>query len=124
MYKLAHTGIVVGDCERSAQFYKQVLGCEYIEDFENDSTRIIFLRLENGILELIQHKDVAAEYRQAGPIDHLALAVKNIDTEVLRLKKLGIPCLFEEPKEVLKGKRIMFFSGPDGERLEFIEEEH
>lgn len=122
MYKLAHAGIVVGDCERSAQFYQQVLDCEYIEEYEDNKIKIVFLQLEDGVLELIQHKDVVAEYRQAGPVDHLAIAVKDIDSEVDRLRKLGIPCLFERPKEVLKGKKIMFFSGPDGEKLEFIQE--
>lgn len=121
MYKLAHAGVVVGDCERSAEFYRQVLDCEFMEDFEDKNIKIIFLKLDGGVLELIQHKNITAEYRPAGPIDHLALAVTDIDAEVDRLKKLGIDCLFEEPKEVLKGKRIMFFSGPDGEKLEFIE---
>lgn len=122
MYKLAHAGIVVGDCERSSQFYEEVFHCQRIEEFEDNKIKIMFLKLEDGVLELIQHKDVVAEYRQAGPVDHLAVAVNDIDAEVARLNKLGIPCLFEKPKEVLKGKKIMFFSGPDGEKLEFIQE--
>lgn len=122
MYKMAHVGFAVGDCKRSAQFYQEVLGCECIDEFENSTTKIVFLKLDGGVLELIQHKDVTSEYRLAGPIDHLALVVSDIDAEVDRLKKMDIACLSEQPKVVLDGKRIMFFSGPDGEKLEFIQE--
>jgi lactoylglutathione lyase len=122
VYKLAHIGIAVGDCKRSAQFYQEVLGCEYLEEFENETNKIIFLTLEGNILELIQHKDITSEYRPAGPIDHLALTVNDIAAEVARLKNLGITCLFEEPRVVLDGKKIMFFSGPDGEKIEFIQD--
>lgn len=122
MYQVAHIGIVVGDCERSSQFYQQVLGCECVEEFENSALKIKFMQLEGGLLELIQHKDVAGEYSQAGPVDHLALAVNDIEAEVKRLREMGINCLFEKPREVLAGKKIMFFTGPDGERLEFIQE--
>jgi lactoylglutathione lyase len=122
MYKIAHTGIVVGDCQRSLRFYQEVLGGEFIEEYEDNRIKIIFVRLQNGVLELIQHKDSVTEYRQAGPVDHIALAVTDITAEMERLKTLGITCLSEKPKEVLNGKKVIFFSGPDGERLEFMQE--
>lgn len=122
MYDINHIGIVVKDCKKSIAFYKEILGAKVIDEINNDKIKIIFLKLGNQILELIQYLDISYKQRSAGSFDHIAINVADINKEVERIKKMGVNCLFDSPREVLAGKKIMFFVGPDGEKIEFIEQ--
>jgi lactoylglutathione lyase len=121
MLSVAHTGFVVSDCDRSEVFYKRVLGCETADCFEDQRVKIVFLQAGNGTLELVQYKGKEDDPRQAGVVDHLAFSVTDIAEEISRLKELGVTFLMDAPREVLGGRKMIFFAGPDGERLELIQ---
>jgi len=117
--KLEHIGIVVKDSARSSQFYQEVVGAT-VRDSHGDQ-RIKFTLLDVGgqTLELLE--DLGQEkQREAGAIDHIAFRVDNLEQSLLKVKEVGAPLLFPEPREV-GNMKIMFFAGPDGERIEFIE---
>jgi lactoylglutathione lyase len=123
MYKLAHIGMAVKDCEKSSLFYSKVLGCEKSGEHQDEKMKFIYLNLGNQIIELIQHLGEEEKPRRSGPIDHIAIEVEDINAAVARLKDLGIDCLSDSPREVFDGqKKIIFFLGPDGERIEFVQE--
>lgn len=123
MYGLAHIGINVRDCQKSADFYCRVLGCEQTDEFQNDHIKLVYLQLGDQVLELVQYLKVNDEQRPPGTIDHIGITVNDIDREVLRLKELAVTCLFDSPRQGVNGQKIMFFLGPDGERLEFLSKE-
>ncbi len=121
---LSHIGIFVKDMKVSLDFYKNILGFEcYSESTvtrDDGITLVAFLRCGTCEIELIQHP--VYHKRSDGPVDHIALAVEDIDCMKKCLEKKGVEYETKDPIElsVIKdnGVRYIFFRGPDGERLE------
>lgn len=121
MYEIAHVGIVVNDADRSSQFYEKALGCKVTDCVETDMLKLVFLQAGKHIIELVEHRQTnSAQQRGAGVGDHIAFNVADIDQALENLKPFHVKLLLDSPK-ILPDKKIMFFSGPDGERLEFIQ---
>lgn len=120
MFELAHVGIVVSNTDISIAFYCKLLGCTFIDDFQNDYVKLSYLKSGNKTIELLEYKK--PETRTIpGNIDHLAFVVKDIELATERLKNANVPILFTTPK-IVNNQKINFFFGPDGERLEIIQE--
>lgn len=124
MYEVAHVGIVVRDVALSSKFYCDILGCEVYETIESDELKLVMLRSGSQTIELVQYVSDKEPIRGAGRVDHIAFIVPNMEKALQnitkRLNKYGAKLLQDNPK-ILQDKIIMFFSGPDGERLEFIQ---
>lgn len=121
----AHVGVVVEDAERSARFYRDVLQCEADGSYEDQRVKLLYFRAGTLVIELLQYLTGDAVERKAGRIDHIAFYVDDMDAAVARLARLaslGAEFIFNEPVVMASGKKIFFFAGPDGERLEFIQE--
>lgn len=121
MYELDHLGIAVSDCEASALFYTGVLGCSIIERLHNDMLKIVYLKLGGLTLELLEYMNPAAYQRDAGVYDHLALKVSDIDFVILKLSEQGVGFEADAPRLAVNGHKIIFFRGPDGERIELVQ---
>lgn len=119
MYTVAHVGLVVKDIETSSKFYSQVLDCEIYERIETEYATLLMLKSDNQTLELIKYKNNQDLNRGPGVVDHIAFIVPDMDAAVARLTSFNVTIL-DKPK-YLPDKIIMFFSGPDNERLEFIQ---
>jgi lactoylglutathione lyase len=122
MYEVAHIGLVVKDSGRSGRFYRDVLGCQPAGAYEDERVKIAFLKAGTQIIELVQYQAGEKEPRRAGIVDHLAFKVGDIDAAIAKLREKGVTLLFDAPRTALGDKKIFFFAGPDGERLEFIQE--
>ncbi len=120
MYKMDHVGVRIKDMQVSTEFYCNVLGCEIIGSLENEIRKIIYLKAGDGVIELI-HKFDDHEERSAGQVDHIAFTVDHLEDAMKRLRQFNVKILSEEPIQVTDNMRVMFFEGPDGERLEFVE---
>ena len=116
---LAHIGIFVKDMDRSIDFYKR-LGFS-LDAEEITGVRLAFLSAGTCLIELIEPKDAAA--RSSGAIDHVAMAVDDIEAAVSRANSNGISVDAAKigSSPILGGIRNVFFTGPDGESLEFFE---
>ncbi|MDR3588714.1 MAG: VOC family protein [Negativicutes bacterium] len=121
MAKVAHLGLIVKDVERSTRFYQQYCGCQPLKALQSDLIKIQFLSAEGVIIELLQHlvPDPEAQ-RRAGVVDHVAFLVDDIEAEVNKLRAAGIQ-IYVEPRPSIIGATIIFFAGPDNERVEFIQ---
>lgn len=120
----AHVSIVVRELCRSVDFYCHVLGAKIIEIIEpaGNPVKLVLLKIGGQQIELLQYLDNRTqEDRKSGRIDHLAFYVENIDQAVELLRRNNVPCIDPEPRQFGE-KRIFFFSGPDGERIEFVQE--
>lgn len=122
MYLGAHVGVVVEDAERSARFYRDVLQCEADGSYEDQRIKLLYFRAGTLVIELLQYLTGDAVERKAGRVDHIAFYVDDMDAAVARLASQGAEFIFKEPVVMAGGKKIFFFAGPDGERLEFIQE--
>lgn len=121
MYELTHLGIVVKDCERSADFYCQVLGCSLIDHLVNDTLEIIYLKCGDFTIELLEYIAPPPVTRGTGVYDHLAFTVSDLQAAVASLKEQGFAFESDNPLLTMNGKKIIFFFGPDGERIELME---
>ncbi|MBS4539086.1 VOC family protein [Clostridium sp. D2Q-11] len=119
MYDIAHIAVVVKNIDKSKEFYQKVLGCEVEGDFEDDRLKFLYLKSGNGIIELLQYKEKDVE-RSRGIIDHIAFTVEDLDKAIKRAKQYNALFIFDEPK-IVNSMKIIFIEGPDGERIEFIE---
>jgi lactoylglutathione lyase len=122
MYEVAHVGLVVKDVERSSDFYCEVLGCKRVDSYADERIKILMLQAGTQIIELVQYLAGDKLERQAGVVDHIAFKVDDITAAVDKLKSAGVTLLFKAPLTMMGGKQIFFFAGPDGERLEFMQE--
>ena len=127
---LGHIGMYVSDITRSKAFYGDILGFECFYEYDSPSddgagAKVAFVRNGNLILELVQFNNPkVSEGRRDGLIDHIAIAVHNVEEVQVELRAKGIQ--FEKPEIVLmsifdKGSKWLLFRGPDGEHLEVAE---
>ena len=116
---LAHIGIFVKDIDASIDFYKR-LGFT-LDKVENIHIRLAFLSAGTCLIELVEKKELAA--RTAGPVDHFAVEVDDIDAAIARAVEKGIEIDASAVSSlgILGGIKNVFFEGPDGERIEFFE---
>lgn len=120
----AHVCIVVRDLCRSVDFYCHVLDAK-VQDIVEPSdmqVKIVLLNIGGQHVELLQYLDARAhEERKIGRMDHIAFNVIDIEQAVTHLRRNNVPCIDAEPRWA-GHKRIFFFYGPDGERIEFVQE--
>ena len=121
MYEVAHIGLVVKNTERSQAFYQDVLGCAFQDSHQDERVRLTFLQAGSQVIELVEYLQPPPGERLAGVVDHIAFRVADMDEALRRLREHQVNLLFDAPRTV-GAKKIMFFTGPDGERLEFIQE--
>jgi len=123
MSKLAHIGIVVTDVERSKNFYKEFCGCEPGNLIQDDRYKLQYLDAGGQTIILLQRLPSDPEApRRCGVHDHIAFQVQNIDTAVEKLRAAGVKLQMHEPKVEIIGAKIFYFEGPDGERLEYVQD--
>ncbi len=123
---LAHIGIMTSDMDKSVEFYTEVLGfsLDHRTSLRDGAVELGFLKVGNCIVELVKSGDgSAAKERSAGIVDHIALAVEDVDSLASSLTAKGIRFETDEPMDLdlMGGSRAIFFHGPNGERLEFFE---
>lgn len=123
MYKLGHIGVVVKDADQSSLFYQKVLGCEPVNSYQDDRVKLIFLNSAGQIIELVQfvQSDPMPE-RPAGRVDHICFQVDDVHAEMAKMRSLGVEPLTDKPRMLNNGMQNFFILGPDGERLEFMQE--
>jgi lactoylglutathione lyase len=122
MRKLDYTLIFVEDLGRSVAFYRGVVG--------------LTLRFQqNGYAEFVGEGSKFALYQKdrvpgligrpvgkdAGPRMEIVFRVEDVDTEVRRLKGLGVSVI-AGPTDQPWGHRTLHFHDPDGHLVEFAQE--
>ncbi len=125
---LSHVGIKTLDSEKSVDFYKNILGFQHYYKFvSKEGFRLDFLRLGSCVVELINnHKTTENDMDTEGTVAHIALEVLNMESLIDELKKKGIDTWQTETTggsiDIFPtGVKNMFFKGPSGEMIEFME---
>lgn len=114
-----HVGIPSNDIEATRKFF-EALGFRKIYETENNG-RVIFYEHGDILIETYEKNGQAAGKR--GAIDHIALAVSDLDQTIEEVKKTGYPIV--EGPEFLpfweNGVRYIVVLGPDAEAVEFLQ---
>ena len=123
--QIHHIAIIVSDYQRSRRFYVDLLGFPVIRENYREEKKDWKLDLkinENTELEIFapENPPKRLSYPEACGLRHLAFQVDDIEEAVAALKGKGIEC---EPVrlDTFTGKKMTFFSDPDGLPLELHE---
>jgi lactoylglutathione lyase len=119
-----HVALKVADLERSLAFYRDKLGFAEMLRLHNDdgSVWLIYLRItDTQYLEIFPgaENDRAPGWNANG-VNHMCLAVDDLDRTVAEIKAAGI-ALTSEIKTGLDHNRQAWLEDPDGNRIELME---
>ncbi len=121
---LAHVAIKVTDLDRTLDFYINKLGFPEMLRLYNDSgtTWLVYLRItDDQYLEVFPgaQNDRAPGWNANG-MNHMCLAVNDINGLVRQIEAAGIPLLMPL-KLALDGNWQAWIEDPDGNRIELME---
>ena len=115
MKKIEHIGIAVKNLEESNSLFAKLLGKPHykIEEVLNESVKTSFFKLGPNKIELLEatKKDspIAKFIEKKGEgIHHIAFAVKDIKSEIERLRSEGFTVLNNTPKKGADNKLVAF----------------
>jgi methylmalonyl-CoA/ethylmalonyl-CoA epimerase len=120
MQHIEHIGIAVKDIEASIKLYEALLDttCYKTELVESENVITAFMNTGINKIELLQstsNEGVINKFieKKGEGIHHIAIAVDDIHSEMLRLKKLGFTLLNQEPKKGADNKLVCFVHPKD-----------
>ena len=118
--RLNHVAIAVPDLEQASQFYRNVLGAQVGEPFNQPEHGVttVFINLNNTKFELLhpfgEKSPIAnfVEKNKSGGIHHVCLEVDDINVAVEQVKQKGVRTL-GEIKIGAHGKPVIFLHPKD-----------
>ena len=120
--KLLHTRYRVADLEKTASFYKDVLGLEEVNRHSSPrGSQLVFFKAP-GSEELIE----ICKFDGSGPVNvgtditHLAFEVDDLDAFARHSAAKGYP-LSDGPTATSSGSVIAFVDAPEGYEIELIQ---
>lgn len=115
MKKIEHIGIAVKNIENANAIYKSLLGYEAYktEEVASEGVKTSFFKCGESKIELLEatkeDSPIAKFIEKRGEgIHHIAFAVEDIYSEIIRLKKEGFIVLNETPKNGADNKLVAF----------------
>lgn len=115
MDKIEHIGIAVKDLDKSNQLFASLFGEPHykVEEVASEGVKTSFFKSGPNKIELLQatnsNSPIAKFIDKKGEgIHHIAFAVKDILSEINRLKKEGFTILNETPKNGADNKLVAF----------------
>lgn len=119
---LDHIGLPTDDLEKTLAFYEN-LGFTLLHQTQNPETgeKVAFLGLQGVVIETYQCPKAAMIN---GAVDHLALAVTDIQAVWEALEGKGIQILDDRIQQMPfweKGVRFFTILGPNHEKIEFLQ---
>jgi methylmalonyl-CoA/ethylmalonyl-CoA epimerase len=115
MKKIEHIGIAVSNLSKSNELFKTLLGAQPYkhETVESEGVTTSFFQIGDTKIELLEATNTESpiakyiEKRREG-IHHLAFAVDDIESEMLRLQQAGFQLLNDVPKKGADNKLVCF----------------
>jgi methylmalonyl-CoA/ethylmalonyl-CoA epimerase len=115
MKKIEHIGIAVKDIEASNELFAKLYGKPHykMEEVESEGVKTSFFKVGPNKIELLEatnpESPIAKFIEKKGEgVHHIAFAVKDIKSEIERLKSEGFIVLNETPKKGADNKLVAF----------------
>ncbi|MBI4311039.1 MAG: VOC family protein [Chloroflexi bacterium] len=119
-YKLNHLHMKSPDPQKTARWYVDYLGAKVVAENRNAEGRITSYRLDlHGVPVNVTGLVEGQKLEQHWGLEHVAIDAGDFEAEVARIKGSGAKVL--EERLLPDGRRVCFFEGPEGVRLEFME---
>lgn len=121
--RIDHVGIAVDDLDRAKEFYARTFGLQTVHEEQNaeQGVREAMLAVGDGtsqvqLLAPLGPDSPIARFleRRGAGMQHIAYAVRDIDTVCSVMRSRGVRLLFEEPRPGTAGSRINFIHPKDG----------
>lgn len=120
----AHVAIKVADLDRSLDFYVSKLGFAEMMRLHNDKgeTWLVYLRItDTQYLEVFPGAETdRAPGWNANGMNHMCLAVDDVQALIRELEAVGIPLLLPY-KVAVDGNPQAWIEDPDGNRIELMQ---
>jgi lactoylglutathione lyase len=118
-FRVNHLHFKTPDPQKTAAWYVEFLGAKIVSE-RTTSSGLPFFRLDlHGLPLNVTGYVEGQKLDQHYGMEHLAIDAEDFDAEVAKIKASGAKIL--EERATPDGRRVCFFEGPEGARLEFIE---
>lgn len=118
-YRVNHVHLKSPDPSKTARWYVENLGAKVVAENKTPSGKTTYrLDLHGLPLNVTDFVEGQRSVQHYG-MEHLAIDADNFDAEVARIKANGTRVI--EERTLPDGRKVCFFEGPDGVRLEFME---
>ncbi|MFQ5849241.1 MAG: VOC family protein [Candidatus Binatia bacterium] len=118
-YRVNHLHIKTPDPGRTARWYVDYLGAKVVSEKKSPSGQATFRLDLHGIPLNVTGYIEGQRLEQHYGLEHVAVDTDNFAGEVEKIKASGAKIL--EERSLPDGRKVCFFEGPDGVRLEFLE---
>ena len=115
MDKIEHIGIAVKNLEQSNKIFSSLFDKDNykVEEVLSEGVKTSFFQIGPNKIELLEAKNpesAIAKFidRNGEGIHHIAFSVKNIKSEIDRLRKLGFHIINDTPKKGADNKLVAF----------------
>jgi lactoylglutathione lyase len=121
--EVVHTAVWVSDIDATREFYEDVLGLEYQREFTLDGVLNYYVGTDDGASFQFKYDPESDRPVDPSGIDHLAIAVDDVDATLERVLAAADPVVVTEPTTVdVADRRVAFVEDPDGYHVEFVQE--
>ena len=118
-FKINHLHVKTPDPRKTADWYVKYVGAKIASERTAPNGRVSFrLNLhgvELNVTEFLEEQKLGQFYG----LEHIAIDTDDFAGEVAKIKAAGIKIL--EERVLPDGRKVCFFEGPEGVRLEFLE---
>jgi catechol 2,3-dioxygenase-like lactoylglutathione lyase family enzyme len=118
-FRINHLHLKTPDPKKTADFYVQYTGAKVAKEIKRPdgsaNYRLDLHGVELNVTPFLEEQKLA----QFMGLEHVAIDTNNFDGEVAKIKAAGVKIL--EERVLPDGRRVCFFEGPQGVRLEFLE---
>ncbi len=125
-----HIGIVVKSIEQGIEHWKKVFGYTQMTEMvinTRQKVKVVFMKkADSVIVKLIEPLDESSPVftfaQKQGGLHHLCFKCDNINTELERLKQIGLRVISDpEPGEAFDNENISFIFARHGLNIELID---
>lgn len=118
-FRVNHLHLKSPEPRKTVDFYVKYTGAKIVSERTGPDGRVTFRLDLHGVPLNVTDFLTEQKLEQHYGLEHVAIDAENFADEVARIKAAGIKIL--EERVLPDGRRVCFFEGPDGVRLEFLE---
>lgn len=118
-FRINHLHLKTPDPRKTANFYAEFAGAKIVAERTAPNGRVSFRLNLHGVELNVTDFLEDQKLEQFYGLEHVAIDTDNFAGEVAKIKAAGVKIL--EERVLPDGRKVCFFEGPEGVRLEFLE---
>ena len=118
-FKINHLHLKTPDPRKTVDWYVKYVGAKVLSERTTPSGRTAFRLSLHGVELSVTDFLEEQKLEQFYGLEHVAIDTDDFSEEVAKIKAAGIKIL--EERVFPDGRKVCYFEGPEGVRLEFLE---